>query len=293
MNKLIYLLILTSCLLTSKAYALDCLDEEGCPLQVKRLGKYARNGSPDAQIILGSMYYEGKYLKQSYEKSFYWYRKAARKSALHSTRGDVLHEIGIMSLLGQGTEQSIDRGLVYLKQAAEAGYLKSQLVLGMKYFTGDGIEQDFVQARKYYALAAEKNGMAAYVFAEMLSKGLGGEENLRQAEKWYQQAIKMNYEVSPQKLVQATKQNTQAPSENEHANKERIITKADENILVVYPHDIVEFQMMDLFIESIQNQRMYSQRSSTSRIAGRVCGDGASRCESIFPTAEMIIYLIP
>ncbi len=61
---------------------------------------------------------------------------------------------------------------------------------GLKYFNGDGVEQDYAMAAQLFEQAAEAGDIsAAYYLAVMYEQGLGVQQDEAQAIKWYYTAI--------------------------------------------------------------------------------------------------------
>ncbi len=65
-----------------------------------------------------------------------------------------------------------DEAIVWLKKAAEAGYLKAQTDLGGLYFGGGVVKEDWDEAYRWFSMAAEQGNAAAHNFlAIILGKG--------------------------------------------------------------------------------------------------------------------------
>ena len=71
---------------------------------LKLYQKAAEQGDADAQLKLGSMYYNGTGVAQSYEKAVEWYRKAAEQRD-----ADAQYHLGVMYELGDGVEESYEK----------------------------------------------------------------------------------------------------------------------------------------------------------------------------------------
>ncbi|MDB4254942.1 sel1 repeat family protein [bacterium] len=68
---------------------------------------------------------------------------------------------------------------------AEQGDADAQKDLGVMYFTGQGVTQDYDEAVKLYRLAAEQGNVAAQSnLAEMYYKGQGVPQDFDEAAKW-------------------------------------------------------------------------------------------------------------
>ncbi len=297
-NNVISIAVLIICGLSFNANASDCLSEDGCSKQLKKLRLFAKNGSADAQIIVAAMYFEGNQLKQSNEKAYRWYRRATRGSRFHPVMGVAHHEVGIMYIEGIGTDKNIEKGFKFLKNAAEAGYSKSQMTLGIKYFFGTGVDKDLVEARTWLTMAAENNNaLAAYTLAEMDMRGLGGEKNVEQAIKWFRIAAAKGHidaqqrlvEVSPKDATEYTQETIRIAKADKSAAKNSSSAKPkdpnasdSDNNLIIYREEMSEFEIIEMVVDKISDLKIYNGRHTTgSRIPGRVCGDGPSACIAI------------
>ena len=57
---------------------------------------------------------------------------------------------------GQGTEKDLDKAVSLYKKAADMDYPQGQCNLGVLYYAGVGVAQDYAAAARYLALAAEQ-----------------------------------------------------------------------------------------------------------------------------------------
>lgn len=82
-----------------------------------------------------------------------------------------------------------DQSLQSLRQAAESGNAESQLKLGLKFASGDGVAIDYTEAIKWYRKAAEQNNPTAqYKLGAMFDKGQGVSQDYFEAGAWYLKA---------------------------------------------------------------------------------------------------------
>jgi TPR repeat protein len=80
------------------------------------------------------------------------------------------------------------------KAKAEAGDATAQSNLGFMYEKGQGVEQDFKEAVKWYQKAAEQGYAAAqHNLGSMYEKGQGVEQDFKEAVKWFQKAADQGY----------------------------------------------------------------------------------------------------
>jgi cell division protein FtsN len=105
----------------------------------------AEKGDPDAQFNLGQAYRLGRGVPTDLAVAKTWFERAANQGHL-----DAETTLGL--LLFQNGEQS--DGLKWLKQAAEKGEPRAQLVYGTALVNGDSVTQDPVLGYAYVSRAA-------------------------------------------------------------------------------------------------------------------------------------------
>jgi len=72
---------------------------------------------------------------------------------------------------------------------ANAGDVATQSILGLMYYSGDGVSKDFGEAAEWYRKAAEKGGTTSQrLLGKMYFKGEGVPQNYTQAAEWYRKA---------------------------------------------------------------------------------------------------------
>jgi len=92
------------------------------------------------------------------------------------------------SSIGMADEISV------LTAKAKAGEIESQFNLGMMYYEGNGVTQDYQQAKLWYQKAAEQGFAGAqYNLGLMYAKGEGVTQDYSQALIWWQKAAEQGY----------------------------------------------------------------------------------------------------
>ena len=77
----------------------------------------------------------------------------------------------------------------WYRKAAEQGGLRSQYSLGVMYYNGVGVKQDYVEAAKWYRKAADKEyAMAQFNLGLMYRDGEGVKQNRTVAKEWFGKA---------------------------------------------------------------------------------------------------------
>ena len=79
--------------------------------------------------------------------------------------------------------------LEQVRSAAEQGHAKAQTNLGSLYHQGQGVAQDYVEARKWYLKAAlQGNADAQYGLGYLYADGQGGAQDYVEARDWFLKA---------------------------------------------------------------------------------------------------------
>jgi TPR repeat protein len=93
--------------------------------------------------------------------------------------------VGIMYYSGQGVPQDYGEAAKWYRLAAEQGNAIAQGNLGFMYYSGQGVPQDYGEAAKWYRLAAEQgNPTAQSNLGSMYYSGQGVPQDYVQAHMW-------------------------------------------------------------------------------------------------------------
>ena len=102
--------------------------------------------------------------------------------------------LGLLYYNGDGVEQDYEEAVRYYRLAAEQGYRQAQCNLGFCYFDGTGVEQDYEMARKYYQLAADQGDeVAQYNLGINCYFGTGMEQDYSGAYRYFCLAAEQGY----------------------------------------------------------------------------------------------------
>ena len=97
--------------------------------------------------------------------------------------------LGLMYYNGQGVRQDYTQAVQWYRKAAEQGLADAQYNLGVAYEKGKGVRQDDAQAVQWYRKAAEQgDAEAQYNLGVMYTQGQGVRQNLVIAKEWYGKA---------------------------------------------------------------------------------------------------------
>lgn len=91
-------------------------------------------------------------------------------------------------------ERVDDEYIEELKSRAESGDGKADFELGLKYYHGEGVNQSYKEAFKYYMSSAEQGYEAAMCnIGLMYSRGYGVPQSYKEAAKWYGMAAEIDF----------------------------------------------------------------------------------------------------
>jgi len=104
--------------------------------------------------------------------------------------GSAQCNLGVMYCSGQGVEQDYVEAAGWFHLAAAQGNTSAQCNLGVMYRNGHGVTRDYAEAANWFRLAADRGVAAAqYNLGVMYSVGVGVREDPVQAAKWLDLAV--------------------------------------------------------------------------------------------------------
>ena len=99
--------------------------------------------------------------------------------------------LGMVYFYGNGVSQDYKEAAKWFRKASEHGDAKAQLNLGIMYLQGKGVPQDYKEAEKWLRKAAKKGvSIAQANLGTMYLQGKGVPQDYREAEKWLRKAAK-------------------------------------------------------------------------------------------------------
>ena len=102
---------------------------------------------------------------------------------------ETLYNIGLRYYNGDGVTQDYAKAVNCFRQAAEQGYATAQNNLGDCYYDGQGVTQDYAQAVSWYRKAAKQGDTAAqFRLGFCYEYGRGVSKDYAQAADWYRKA---------------------------------------------------------------------------------------------------------
>jgi TPR repeat protein len=151
----------------------DVLESAGQDQEAARLYEIAANrGSADAQDALGRMMFELE-TQEGYEKSRRWSELAAAQGvASADTRlATIYHE-------GLGVDRDPQRAAAFFLRAARAGHPGAQLMIGIAYHVGAGVEANRLEAAFWLSLVADEDSIARHYLTTRVDPNLTQDEKI-------------------------------------------------------------------------------------------------------------------
>lgn len=130
----------------------------------------AEKGDAAAQYYLGTLYAEGKGVKQNDATAFLWFERSAKQG-----NPDAQYNAGASYAEGTGVPKSDAEAAKWFQRAAEQGMVFAQVNLGLLYAAGNGVPQDNIEAFKWLDLAFRRlpAGEAAMTVAHAIEDVTG------------------------------------------------------------------------------------------------------------------------
>ena len=131
--------------------------------------KAAQQGDMYYQLHLGITYHLGRLCEQSCALAAHWYEKAAGQGNAHA-----MASLGSLYHNGQGVSQSHKRAFELFQQSRALGNTHPflQLSLGICYEHGHGVAKDYLEARRFYAMASAQGDADATDKANRLDESV-------------------------------------------------------------------------------------------------------------------------
>jgi len=130
-----------------------------------------------AQRTLAGFFRDGTGVGKSDKRYIHWLEKAARGQSPHEA-SIAANELAQCYFFGNFVPNDINKGVLYLRSAAENGGAAAALDLSTRYLTGNGVEKNEGLAAQWLSVAANRgSGHAMFLLAQNHEKGLGMEQD--------------------------------------------------------------------------------------------------------------------
>ena len=127
----------------------------------------ANKGHPGAQVLLATMYKDGKGVSASFTDAKVWYEQAAKQ-------GHVIAQfhMGVLYEQGLGGPQDYVQALNWYGKAAENGFNYAQFNLAMMYLQSRGTERSLTLANEWFKRSCSNGIQMGCEASELLSNGV-------------------------------------------------------------------------------------------------------------------------
>ena len=115
--------------------------------------KAAEQGDAFAQQSLGYRYKFGEGVKQDYTQALEWFKKSANQNHVPAA-----FEIGNLYAEGAGVQKDLFEAIIWWRKAAENGHDQAQRKLGFAYLYGHDVKRDLIDPYKWLVLSQEQTG---------------------------------------------------------------------------------------------------------------------------------------
>lgn len=246
----------------ARAVPIVACDSSDCRLEYKQYRKYARNGSPQAQIVLAGMYYSGYGVEQNSEQALRWYKSASR-TRYKENSAFASYRAGLMYLFDHNIEQNIEKGLKLLSKSASKDNPDAAYQLADIYLQGQIVEQDLTQAEKWLTVASELNdAKSQYRLGLIYEGGFLGDKQTEKAIELYKKAAKQQNLLALERLQLLGLVENQSDVFALAANDDI------EKITVSAPELST---LMKVTLTTIKDRKKFNRQQSCSKVPGSLC----------------------
>lgn len=166
----------------------------------------AKQGVSQAQAKLAGCFSDGKGVEQDWEKAVYWFREAARQECAPAE-----YMLGVLSLVNNGEDEAEDTDFWEKRGNTDATAI--ELDLSYQNLRKE-IPYDPEQGIRWLEKSAEHEFPSAQVLlGHCLEEGLGTEQNLEKALRWYERAAAAGEEQAAERLVELRSEKPECFSE--------------------------------------------------------------------------------
>lgn len=142
------------------------------------LSKLAFDGHALSLLNIARMLLKGRGVKQDCNKAIKYFKILAEEPDCKKIQLDAQFSLGLIHQNGDGVEQDFEEAFKWYTQAANRGDANSQTSLGELYHSGKGVKQDCKKAFGWWSKAAEQgDAVAQYYLGCLYHNGEGTEKD--------------------------------------------------------------------------------------------------------------------
>lgn len=155
--------------------------------RIKELLEYFKKeevrNDPQIQTLIGTFYHDGIIYEKNEAKAAEWWEYAA-------LQGDALAQANLAKLYFQGRgKEDREKGNFWLNKSLAQNHPLALDLLGIQYYEGDGVPQNYNKAFELYKSSAEQGNFSGmFHLGIMYLEGNGTNKNEKEAFKWLKKA---------------------------------------------------------------------------------------------------------
>ena len=139
---------------------------------LREITPLAKTGNPNAQHLLGLMYYMGRGVPRDFKQAMFWHRKAADQG-----KPDAQYVVGAMYYTGNAVQADPSQAVLWFRRAAEKGHAEAQHALALMYrYHAAGLPADKVLAYMLWSLAGSGGNTNALEQRAEIAKRMTSEQ---------------------------------------------------------------------------------------------------------------------
>ena len=121
--------------------------------------------------------------------------KSTNETVMWANQGDPEAQVALGNMYRDDLTKDSQAAMNWYLKAAEQGYDIAQYSVGILYYLGEGVQQDYAMAEEWFRKAAAQEGesVVPYMLGKLYEEGHGIQENPDEAQSWYLMAAARNY----------------------------------------------------------------------------------------------------
>jgi len=252
------LVVVTSSILPTTAQAVKieaCMTQE-CIEYFNKWKKMSYRKYDTAVSVMGELYYQGYGTEKNLDKSFKYFKKAAKFKFAYAEYRTALFYLAEEEYL------DTDRGIKYLKRAARNGHTESAFLLALTYGSGELTDKDTEESDKWLEKAINGKNSKSQRYASFLHQS--GDLTYKDYPKVSTMITLLKQEVKPIAQAEPTDlvvENTKIkwPEESEI----EVIQVSAPSVEAIFDHELAYLRI----------NPPVSKGSTGTRITGKSCDD--------------------
>ncbi|HET8817821.1 MAG TPA: tetratricopeptide repeat protein [Pseudidiomarina sp.] len=246
-------------------------DSAACVQNMRRLERFALNGSIDAQVIVAMAYATGEGIEQDLDLA-----RQFLKRAISNNDARAWYISSQWLSKGIGYEQDLERAEYAFQRALEQDYPAALFESAVHQLDFEGGDNRAVVAKLERA-AEQKHQPSQYLLAQLLAGGVGVSVNRARAIELFTSLSRWNYKESRLRLAAILQSDALQSRATQYVVSDSS-SYADVEVIEVSAQRISLENYLEEFALTLDSIGIYDGISTGSRIRGQVCEQGVALC---------------